>query len=707
MKNILIFIFSLLPCLSIFATEARQNRGLIAFVNGNDVQVEWRMRASDDPTQTQYLLYIDGKLYGTFRSKTTVRVSKSRYENSVFSLVVKDKDGKEIDRQNDVKAWGSPCLDIPMTAPVIKGKADTAIVRYEPSDASAYDMDGDGEQEIIMKWASAWAGKDATAADHHQFVDCYKLNGQRLWRIDFGQNGIEGNNFNFEVSDFDGDGKGEMIVKTAPGCKDGLGNYVGKGLKGYPDDLEKTYKRGSDGGPVSGEEWVTCFDGTTGKELATRQYWPYFSIQTNWDNRPNHEDGQNYGRRGNGFKSAVIRIPCRDGQVRPCCYLQRGIYTYVYATAISWDGKNLVEEWRHGSTATNSSFTENATGKHTQTISLMSQGAHQGQAGDIDGDGYDEVMIGAVAIDHDGTVLWSTGLGHGDAVGVGDFNLDNPGLEAWRITEVSTKYDACMMDGKTGEVMNGQLYTKGDVGRGVIMDLDSTSAGSEYWFMTDGGKMYDQNGKVLYIYSRGNGTGYPSFRIFWDGDLLDEHFDGDKVSKFDLASHSWVRSTFYRKTDGKNLFYKRYSVFSINSTKKNACLQCDLLGDFREELVMPARAQDLKRTDCDYVLRVITTTFDTDKKLPWLRDDYLYNLQISNQNVGYSMPPHLSYNAYAWYKSLPAMGKDEIGKKSTGIDRVSTDASASETWYDLSGRRVAKPRTPGVYVRNGKKVVIK
>lgn len=122
---------------------------------------------------------------------------------------------------------------------------------------------------------------------------------------------------------------------------------------------------------------------------------------------------------------------------------------------------------------------------------------------------------------------------------------------------------------------------------------------------------------------------------------------------------------------------------------------------------MPARAQDLKRTDCDYVLRVITTTFDTDKKLPWLRDDYLYNLQISNQNVGYSMPPHLSYNAYAWYKSLPAMGKDEIGKKSTGIDRVSTDASASETWYDLSGRRVAKPRTPGVYVRNGKKVVIK
>lgn len=194
--------------------------------------------------------------------------------------------------------------------------------------------------------------------------------------------------------------------------------------------------------------------------------------------------------------------------------------------------------------------------------------------------------------------------------------------------------------------------------------------------MTDGGKMYDQNGKVLYSYTRGNGTGYPSFRIFWDGDLLDEHFDGDMVSKFDLASHSWVRSTFYRKTDGKNVFYKRYHVFSINSSKKNACLQCDLLGDFREELVMPARANDLNRTDCDYVLRVITTTFDTDKKLPWLRDDYLYNLQIANQNVGYSMPPHLSYNAYAWYQSLGQMGKDEIVETTTGTQYFSPTKGA-------------------------------
>lgn len=651
----MLMLLALFPLLGM-AIEAAQNRGLIAFVNGSQVQVSWRMRATDDPTLTQYQLYIDGELYGIFRSKTTARVSAAKYERSTFSLVVKDKNGHEIDRQEGVKAWSSPCLDIPLTAPVIKDPvADTAIVTYKPLDASAYDMDGDGEQEIILKWEGSFTGNHA--ADNHEFVDCYKLDGTRLWRIDFGQNVICGNNFTFEVWDFDGDGKGEMIVKTAPGTKDGLGNYVGEGLKGYPEDLQKKYYRGSDGGPTDGEEWITCFDGVTGRELATKQYWPYFGIQSNWDTRSGHSDGKTYGRRGNGFKGAVIKIPCRDGEVRPVCFFQRGIYTYVYATAVSWDGKNLVEEWRTASTSETHSETDNASGHHVQNISLFAQGAHSGQPGDVDGDGYDEVCIGAATIDHDGTVLWSTNLGHGDVCAVGEFNPGNEGLETWRITEAATKYNACMIDGKSGNILNGQIKEgSGDVNRGIIMDLDSTHAGAEYWHNASS-YVYDCNGNALYTYSRGNGTGYPNFRVFWDEDLLDEHFDGNGVAKFDLDGHNWTRATFGR--GNTTLLWKRYSVFSINSTKQNACLVCDLLGDFREELVMPARANDLGRSDCDYVLRVITTTYDTDKKLPWLRDDNTYNLQIVNQNVGYSMPPHLSYNAYAWYQSLGKM-EDEI-----------------------------------------------
>ena len=654
MKQLLLAALLLIAC---SAFGQKQNRGLFAFVNGGKVQVSWRMRATDNPTQMQYELYADGRKVCVMRSKTTVRLSTAKYANATFSLVVKDPSGKVVDSQEGVKALQHPYLDIPMQAPEPVMHADTAVITYTPGDCSACDMDGDGNQEIIMKWMPSPIYKKELNLPAHEYLDCYKLDGTRLWRIDMGQNMGAGNNFPYMCWDFDGDGKGELICKSAPGTKDATGAYVGKGLPGYPDDLQKTYFRGHDGLPTKGEEWLTCFDGATGKELASKQYWPYFNIQTDWDPRRGSTDDVNYGRRGNGFKGAVMKIPCRDGKVRPVCVMQRGIYSYVYATAISWDGKKLTEEWRHASTATDHAVTTNATGTHTQTISLFAQGAHAGQAADLDGDGYDELCIGAAAIDHDGTVLWSTGLGHGDMISVGELNPHHDGLETWRITEGGTAYDACMISGKDGKVLNGQPYTKGDVGRGLAMDLDSTKAGCEYFFMTSD-KIFDCDGNPIYNLNRGKVTGYPNYRIFWDGDLTDEHYDGATIAKYDIVSHSWARCL--RQRGNNELLWKVYGVNSINSTKKNPCLQCDLFGDFREELAMYADAKNVGRTDCDFVLRIITTTYDTDKKLPWLRDDNTYDLQIASQNVGYSQSPHLGYNAYDYYKSLARMGSDEM-----------------------------------------------
>lgn len=645
------------------AAAQQQNRGLFAFANDSKVQVSWRMRATDNPTQMQYELYADGKKVCVMRSKTTVRLSKATYGESAFSLVVKDADGNVVDRQGAVTVQPNPYLDIPLVAPQPVTHADTAVITYTPGDCSAYDMDGDGNQEIIMKWMPSIIYNQALNLPAHEYLDCYKLDGTRLWRIDLGQNIGAGNNYPYMCWDFDGDGKGELICKTAPGSKDATGAYVGEGLPGYPNDLQKTYYRGHDGLPTKGEEWITCYDGATGRALASKQYWPYFNIQSDWDPRSGSTDGVSYGRRGNGFKGAVLKVPCRDGQVRPVCVMQRGIYSYVYATAISWDGKKLTEEWRHASTATDHSETTNASGTHTQTISLFAQGAHAGQAADLDGDGYDELCIGAAAIDHDGTVLWSTGLGHGDMLSVGELNPHNDGLETWRITEGATAYDACMINGKDGKVLNGQPFTKGDVGRGLVMDLDSTKAGSEYFFLSSG-KIYDCDGNALYDLNRGNATGYPNYRIFWDGDLTEEHFDGVTMAKYDIVNHSWARCL--RSRGDNTTLWKLYGVYSINSTKQNPCLQCDLFGDFREEVAMYTTAQNAGRTDCDYVLRVITSTYDTDKKLPWLRDDNTYNLQIASQNVGYSQSPHLGYNAYSYYQGLGKMGKDEMVEVSSG-----------------------------------------
>lgn len=660
-QKLLTGLFVLSSCL---VAAQQENRGLFAFINGNKVQVSWRMRATDNPTQMQYELYANNNKVATLRSKTTLQLNTSSYGNASFKLVVKDPDGNVVDQQEGVTAQPNPYIDIPLTAPSPVINADTTVCYYTPGDCSAYDMDSDGNQEIIMKWMPSSMYNKELNLPADEYIDCYKLDGTRLWRIDMGQNMGVGNNFTYMCWDFDGDGKGELICKTAPGTKDATGAYVGNGLPGYPDDLKTIYYRGHDGLPTKGEEWLTCFDGATGKELASKQYWPYFNIQSDWDPRSGSTDGESYGRRGNGFKGAVMKIPCRDGKVRPVCVMQRGIYSYVYATAISWDGKNLTEEWRHASTAADHSETTNATGTHTQDISLFAQGAHAGQAADLDGDGYDELCIGAAAIDHDGTMLWSTGLGHGDMLSVGELNPHHEGLETWRITEVGTAYDACMISGKDGKVLNGIPYSNGDVARGLAMDLDSTVAGSEY-FCLSSDKIYDCDGNALYDYNRGKTTGYPNYRIFWDDDLTEEHFDGANIAKYDIVNHSWVRCL---KSRGDNTtINKLYAVHSINGSKQNPCLQCDLFGDFREELAMYTSAEEAGRSDCDYVLRIITTTYDTNKKLPWLRDDNTYNLQIASQNVGYSQSPHLGYNAYSYYQSLGEMGKDEIVQQETGV----------------------------------------
>lgn len=631
--------------------QAKQNRGLHAFVNkysssGNVVQVSWRMRATDDPVNTKYLLYANGRLVKTLTSCTYAQLNYSLYKTARFSLEVVDGDGNVIDRQDNVKVANDCFVDIKMKAPAPIPVDETTSITYTPGDCSAYDMDGDGEQEIIMKWMPSMlvsTANNTTGIVGREFFDCYKLDGTLLWRLDMGQNVGAGNNLPFMCWDFDGDGKGELIVKTAPGSKDVTGKYVGEGIgahdsqtsingNGYAD-REIQYYRGSDGLPTRGAEWVTCYS-WEGKELKTIDYWPYFSIQSNW--YPGGNDTYTYGRRGCGFKGDVIFIPV-DGERRPCCYMQRGVYSYVYGMALSWDGKDLKVVWKHTS--------------DKQGEGLFAEGAHTPIAADIDGDGYDEVAIGAAALDHDGTVLWRTGLGHGDATHVGEFNPDNEGLEVWRITEGATKYDACMLDGKTGNVLNGQLYTSGDVGRGLVMDLDAAKPGNEYFHMKSG-SIFDCNGNAIYTKNMGKNNGYPNYRIYWDGDLTDEHLSGNVVSKYSLKNQIMERCS--TPTSGTSTLWSLFKVCSINDTKDNPCLLCDLFGDWREEVAMYVSAADagISTKDYDFALRILTSTFPTQYKLPWLRDDHNYDIAIACQNVGYSMPPHLGYNPVEYNKWL-------------------------------------------------------
>jgi rhamnogalacturonan endolyase len=240
---------------------------------------------------------------------------------------------------------------------------------------------------------------------------------------------------------------------------------------------------------------------------------------------------------------------------------------------------------------------------------------------DVDGDGKDEIVYGACVVDDDGQGLFSTGLGHGDALHVGDLDPARPGLEVWSIHEnerrVPEKPGAALFSTRTGEIyFTGSLGE--DVPRGMAADIDPRHWGAEFWGGSGG--LRNCRGERI-----GNAPRSTNFGIWWDGDLLRELLDGVNISKWDYQSERETR-----------LFSGRdFGVVSNNGSKSNPCLSADLLGDWREELV--ARTPD----GCE--LRIFCTTHPTPHRMPTLMHDPHYRLSVAWQNVGYNQPPHTGY----------------------------------------------------------------
>ena len=628
MKNIVLFSVLIFCLLIVGATTPtygmkRQmealDRGLVAAKTENGVFISWRVLGNEK--ETAFNVYKNGKLFKSVSSKQATNLtdkSGNLEDKYVVKAVVK---GKETDSSKEVKAWEQDFLTIQLnrpekgiTPPCIALNRSNGIAEeypegqeytYVPGDCSVGDLDGDGEYEIIVKWnPSNQTDNSYSGITGPVYLDAYKLSGKHLWRINLGKNIRAGSHYTqFMVYDFNGDGKAELVCKTAPGTVDGKGKKIFLGT----DDPDKDWRnlemnKKTCGYVLQGPEYLTIFSGKTGEELHTVPYEAERGEVSSW--------GDSYGNRVDRFLACVAYL---DG-IRPSVVMCRGYYAKTTLTAYDFIKGKLVKRWEHISDIKG----EGAYG----------QGNHNLSVADVDGDGCDEIVYGSCVINNDGTVLYSTGLGHGDAMHIANLDPDRPGYQVWEVHEEKEAWQTYgyeMHDARTGEILWGGP-TKGDNGRGLAADIDPNHRGFEMWssgapgvYNCKGEKIADRKPSI-------------SFRIYWDGDLQDEILNKNVITKW----NGWKPVTLRTFSEARH----------TSGSKAVPNLSADILGDWREEIVL-CDAEDPSK------LHIYTTTIPTEHRLYTLMHDPMYRLGIAWQNVGYNQPPHLGFYIGDGLKNIP------------------------------------------------------
>ncbi|WP_293017557.1 rhamnogalacturonan lyase [Paenibacillus sp.] len=558
------------------------DRGVVAVKTGTGVFVSWRLLGTEG-SNVSFNVYRDGTKVNASPITNSTNLQDASGTSSSKYTVRAVVGGTEQTASAAASVWGNNYLSVPLSVPAGGTTPDGVAYTYSANDASAGDLDGDGEYELIVKWDPS-NSKDNSQSGYtgEVFIDAYKLNGTRLWRISLGKNIRAGAHYaQFMVYDLDGDGKAEVAMKTADGSKDGTGVVIGDASKDY---------RNSSGYVLSGPEFLTIFNGQTGKALSTVNYEPARGNVSDW--------GDNYGNRVDRFLAAIAYL---DGE-RPSLVMARGYYTRTVLVAYNWRDGQLTKQW---------TFDSNTSGNS----GYAGQGNHNLSVADVDGNGKDEIVYGAMAVDDNGKGLYTTGLHHGDAMHLSDLDPDRAGLEVFQVHETPSNAGVEFRDARTGQLIWGIPTTK-DIGRGMAADIDPRYKGAEVW--ADGG-LYTAKGQKI-------GTTLPSstnFGIWWDGDLLRELLDSNRIDKWDYANSKTV-----------NLLTAS-GVSSNNGTKSTPNLQADLFGDWREEVVW--------RTNESSALRIYTTTAVMDKRIYTLMHDPVYRLGVAWQNVAYNQPPHTGF----------------------------------------------------------------
>ncbi|RZL49220.1 MAG: rhamnogalacturonan lyase [Pedobacter sp.] len=565
------------------------DRGIIAMRQGADsVYVGWRLLG----TETDAISF---NLYRKSGDKDAVKLNNKpitestnfvdikvdfSFANSYFVKAVLN--GKE---ENASKPFVLPANSIAKQYLEIPLKF---IPGYAPNDMSVGDLDGDGEYDLILHQVGRSRDNPSNGVTDPPIFQAYKMDGTFLWQINLGKNIREGAHYTqFMVYDLDGDGIAEFACKTADGTIDGKGKVIGDSTKNWVNKFGKI---------IEGPEYFTIFSGKTGEALATTAYLPGRGDVGAWGGIGGNGKNDNTGNRVDRYTACIAYL---DG-IHPSVVMCRGYYGRTVLAAWDWRDGKLTSRW----------VFDSKDGKNPYS----GMGNHGLSVADVDGDGKDEIIFGAMVVDDNGKGLFSTGLRHGDALHVSDLDPDRPGLEVFGVHEIEegTKGPgAALYDAKTGEILWSGSDDE-DVGRGVADNIDNTRIGAQMWWSGSNG-LYDIKGKHI-----GDSPRSTNFLIYWDDDLSRELLDGNHIDKY----------------NGGRLFTAN-GYIANNWTKSTPALSADLFGDWREEVIF--RSYDNKS------LRIYTTTIPTKHRVYTLMHDPQYRLSIAWQNVGYNQPPHTGF----------------------------------------------------------------
>lgn len=583
-----------------FAQRKMENleRGLVAVPTNEGVLVQWRITGPEYAANATYNLYRGSELIKSGLTTSNYLDANKNGNPYTVAAVINNVEQK---RSAEVSPLDSVFFTIPVRA--INGSYDL----YEINDASVGDLDGDGEYEIVVKRLSIDATPSATT---YHYLEAYEMDGTFMWAINLGPNMINQVEINFLVYDLDGDGKAEVATRTSDEFTDGVGNKIGDRDGDGVTNYRSTAAYNSSYYRIDGPDYISIFEGQTGKEIA----WDWYidrEPMTQWGST-SMSDSQLSHR----ATKCMWSVAYLDG-VNPSFIISRGIYHRIKIEA--WDFKNntLTKKWAYDTDPNGIATSYTGSGYHNMII------------GDVDGDQKDEILYGSMLIDENGKGVYSTGYGHGDAQHLADINPDLSGLEHFSCLEGAngtTIPGLSLRTASTGKDL-WSYKTSGDIGRCITADIDENHKGYEIWG-SEGSGIYNSKGDLISTIqptTAGNGATY-NFGIWWDGDLMRELLDRTVITKWNANN---------QQTDRVSTLYNITNVSDNNGTKSNPCLMADILGDWREEIIY--------RNSLNTQMVVFVTPYTTTQRMYTLMHDPNYRTAISWQQNSYNQPPNLGF----------------------------------------------------------------